>query len=84
MCAMQSNNLKFKHCNASEIEILIVVHLHITIGILCIPRVNLNWDPKIIIAIFHQSEMSKQRFFKSSNNLHLSTTWKTVHHSLKG
>ncbi|XP_056320827.1 piggyBac transposable element-derived protein 3-like [Danio aesculapii] len=58
----------YKHASASEIEVL--VGLHMAMGVLGIPRVRMYWSSRISIGIFKDT-MSRDRFFQLRSNLHV-------------
>lgn len=66
--ALQNNDVSFKPTNQKEVEILI--GLHIATGVFKFPRINMLWNTSLGIGLF-QNSMTKNRFFKLRNNLHV-------------
>ncbi len=58
----------YKHASASEIEVL--VGLHMAMGVLGFPRVRMYWSSTIKTGIFRDT-MSRDRFFQLRSNLHV-------------
>lgn len=66
--ALQNNDISFKPTNQKEVEIFI--GLHIATGVLKFPRIHMYWNASLGIGLF-QNSMTKNRFFKLRNNLHV-------------
>lgn len=66
--ALQKDVANFKNTTAAEVKSLF--GLHIFIGCLKFPRVELFWSRELCITIF-PGTMSRDRFFKLRNNLHI-------------
>ncbi|XP_056116469.1 piggyBac transposable element-derived protein 3-like [Rhinichthys klamathensis goyatoka] len=66
--AEQNGVRGYKHASASEIEVL--VGLHMAMGVLRLPRVRMYWSSSINIGIFKET-MSRDRFFQLRSNLHV-------------
>ncbi|KAL0195343.1 hypothetical protein M9458_008915, partial [Cirrhinus mrigala] len=58
----------YKHASASEIEVL--VGLHMAMGVLGFPRMRMYWSSGINIGIFRDT-LSQDRFFQLCSNLHV-------------
>lgn len=68
MYALQQGDLSFKNTNEKEIKIFI--GLHLATGVIKLPRIKMYWSKTFGIALF-QNSMTKNRFFKIRNYLHL-------------
>gem|GEM_PF-6597447 len=66
--AMQKGVLGFKHNNKEEMEKFI--GLHIMMGVLIYPRIELYWSGKLHIKLFTEN-MSRNRFYQIRTNFYL-------------
>lgn len=71
--AAQQNVKNWEPTNASEMKVLF--GLHMLMGILKLPRVQMYWLPLFNLEMFKTS-MTCQRFFQLRNNLHITTNLK--------
>lgn len=65
---LQSGTLSFKPANPEEIRTL--NDLHLTMGVMKMPRVSMYWEGGMDIGIF-QNTMPRDRFFQLRSHLHL-------------
>lgn len=68
ICAEQNAVKRYKHASISKIEA--VVGLHMSMGVLGLPRVRMYWSSSINISLFRDT-LSRDRYLHLRSNLHV-------------